>query len=191
MVSSVFGPFVFLSIRNHIIHDLGIEQAGYWETMTRISTYYLMFASTILSVYFLPKLSKAQNGLETKNIFLQYYKYILPVFVCGLTVIYLMRFFIIRLLFTKEFLPVTDLFFWQLLGDIFKIASLILGYQLFAKKKTSAFILSELFSLVILYFFSLYFIRIYGIEGVVIGYALDNFIYFLVLFFYFRSVFKQ
>ncbi|GAA3733529.1 O-antigen translocase [Flavobacterium ginsengisoli] len=191
VVSSVFGPFVFLSIRNHIIHDLGIEQAGYWETMTRISTYYLMFASTILSVYFLPKLSKAQNGLETKNIFLQYYKYILPVFVCGLTVIYLTRFFIIRLLFTKEFLPVTDLFFWQLLGDIFKIASLILGYQLFAKKKTSAFILSELFSLVILYFFSLYFIRIYGIEGVVIGYALDNFIYFLVLFFYFRSVFKQ
>ena len=58
LVSSVFGPFVFLAIRNHIIQNLGIDEAGYWETMTRISTYYLMFASTILSVYFLPKLTK-------------------------------------------------------------------------------------------------------------------------------------
>ncbi|MCV2487283.1 O-antigen translocase [Flavobacterium sp. SH_e] len=191
-VSSVFGPFVFLAIRNYIIHNLGIEQAGYWESMTRISSYYLMFVSTILSVYFLPKLAKAENDLETKNIFLQYYKFILPIFILALTLLYFMRFFIIRLLFTKDFLPVTDLFFWQLLGDIFKVCALILGYQFFAKKKTSAFILTELFSLVVLYFFSLYFIKIYGIEGVVMGFALDNFIYFILLLFYFRSVvFRQ
>ena len=187
VVSSVFGPFVLLSIRNYIIHNLGIEQAGYWESMTRISSYCLMFVSTILSVYFLPKLSKAENDLETKNIFLQYYKFILPIFILAITLIYFMRFFIVRLLFTKDFLPVTDLFFWQLLGDVFKVCALILGYQFFAKKKTSAFIVSELFSLAVLYFFSLYFIKIYGIEGVVIGYALDNFIYLFVLCVYFKK----
>lgn len=187
LVSSVFGPFVFLAIRNHIIQNLGIEQAGYWESMTRISSYCLMFVSTILSVYFLPKLSKTENDLETKNIFLQYYKFILPIFILAITLIYFMRFFIVRLLFTKDFLPVTDLFFWQLLGDVFKVCSLILGYHFFAKKKTSAFILTELFSLAVLYFFSLYFIKIYGIEGVVIGYALDNFIYLFVLCVYFKK----
>ncbi|MHC0445702.1 O-antigen translocase [Flavobacterium sp. 3-218] len=187
LVSSVFGPFVFLAIRNHIIQHLGIEQAGYWESMTRISSYYLMFVSTIVSVYFLPKLSKAKNNSETKSIFWQYYKFILPVFVFGLTVIYFTRFFIVQLLFTKEFLPVTNLFFWQLLGDIFKVCALILGYQFFAKKKTSAFILTELFSFAVLYFFSLYFIKIYGIEGVVIGYALENFIYLFVLCVYFKK----
>ncbi|WP_379698990.1 O-antigen translocase [Flavobacterium sp. HJSW_4] len=187
LVSSVLGPFVLLAIRNHIIHNLGFEQAGYWESMTRISSYYLMFISTILSVYFLPKLSKAQSNLETKNIFFEYYKFILPVFILGLAIIFFSRFFIIRLLFTKEFLPVTDLFFWQLLGDIFKVASLILGYQFFAKKMTSAFIFTELFSFAILYFFCLYFVKIYGIEGVVIGYALENFIYLLVLSVYFKK----
>lgn len=191
LVSSVFGPFVFLAIRNHIIQNLGIDEAGYWETMTRISTYYLMFVSTILSVYFLPKLAKAENNLETRKVFLQYYKFILPVFVLAVTILYFLRHFIIQLLFTKDFLPVTDLFFWQLLGDVFKVCSLILGYQFFAKKKTSAFILTELFSLAILYFFSLYFIKMYGIEGVVMGYALDNFIYFILLLFYFRSVFLR
>jgi hypothetical protein len=66
-VSSVLGPLVFLAIRNSVIQNLGIGQAGFWETMTRISSYYLMFVSTILTVYFLPKLSIAQNNQETKK----------------------------------------------------------------------------------------------------------------------------
>lgn len=187
LVSSVLGPFVFLAIRNHIIQNLGIEQAGYWETMSRISTYYLLFVSTILSVYFLPRLSKAPDNSKTKSIFWQFYKFILPVFVLGLTVIYFGRYFIIQLLFTKEFLPVTDLFFWQLLGDVFKVCSLILGLQFFAKKMTSAFIISELFSLSVLYFASLYFIKVFNIEGVVIAYAFQNFVYLIVLSIYFRK----
>ncbi|AOC93558.1 Polysaccharide biosynthesis protein [Flavobacterium anhuiense] len=187
LVSSVFGPFVFLAIRNHIIQDLGIEQAGYWETMTRISSYYLMFISAILSVYFLPKLSKAQNNQETKSVFLQYYKYILPVFALALAILYFIRFFVIQLLFTKEFLPVTDLFFWQLLGDVFKVCALILGYQFFAKRKTSAFIITELFSLSVFYTASLYFIELFQIEGVVIAYVFQNACYFIVLGIYFRK----
>ncbi|UWY30484.1 O-antigen translocase [Flavobacterium sp. TR2] len=187
LVSSVFAPFVFLAIRNHIIQDLGIEQAGYWETMTRISSYYLMFISTMLSVYFLPKLSRAETNLETKKIFLQYYKFILPVFGLALTAVYFARVFIIRLLFTQDFLPVTDLFFWQLLGDLFKVCALILGYQFFAKRKTLMFILTEFFSLSLLYFSSLYFIKEFQIEGVVVAYAFQNLIYLLVLIFYFRK----
>lgn len=187
LVSSVFGPFVFLAIRNHIIQDLGIEQAGYWETMTRISSYYLMFISAILSVYFLPKLSKAQNNQETKSVFLQYYKYILPVFALALAILYFIRFFVIQLLFTKEFLPVTDLFFWQLLGDVFKVCALILGYQFFAKRKTSAFIITELFSLSVFYTASLYFIEVFQIEGVVIACVFQNACYFIVLGIYFRK----
>ncbi|KAF2331605.1 O-antigen translocase [Flavobacterium nitrogenifigens] len=187
LVSSVFGPFVFLAIRNHIIQDLGIQEAGYWETMTRISSYYLMFISAILSVYFLPKLSKAQNNQETRKVFFQYYKYILPVFILALAILYFMRFFVIQLLFTKEFLPVTNLFFWQLFGDVFKVCALILGYQFFAKRKTFMFILTEFFSLSVLYFSSLYFIKEFQIEGVVVAYAFDNLVYLLVLVFYFRK----
>jgi PST family polysaccharide transporter len=112
---------------------------------------------------------------------------ILPVFIIGLTVIYFLRVFIVSLLFTNAFLPVTTLFFWQLLGDVLKVASLILGYQFFAKKLTAAFIISELFSLIVLYFSSLYFINEFGIQGIVMAQAFDNFIYLLVLCVYFRK----
>lgn len=187
LVSSVFGPLVFLAIRNNVIVNLGMDQAGFWETMTRISTYYLMFVSTILSVYFLPKLAIAKNNQETKNVFWSFYKTIFPVFIMVLILIYFSRFFIIKLLFSNAFIPVTTLFFWQLLGDVFKVASLILGFQFFAKKLTLAFIVSELFSLGVLYFSSHYLILSFGIQGIVMAQALDNFIYLLILVIYFRK----
>lgn len=187
LVSSVLGPIVFLAIRNTIIENLGFDQAGFWETMSRISSYYMLFVSTILTVYFLPKLSIAKNNQETKMVFWKFYKSILPVFVVGVIVVYFLRFFIIQLLFTKEFLPVSALFFWQLVGDVFKVASLILGYQFFAKKLVAAFVISEVLSLATLYFSSLIFLHYYGIEGVVMAHAFYNFIYLIVLSIYFRK----
>ena len=188
LVAAIFGPLVYLSIRNNIIADLGLNQAGFWETISRISTYYMLFVSTILSIYFLPRLIKANNNQETKMVFWDYFKYILSLFLFGIIIIYFLRFFIIKTLFTIDFLPVTNLFFWQLIGDFFKVASLILGFQFIAKKMTKAFILSEILSLLVLYFSSIYFLKIYGIEGVVIAQAFDNFLYFLVLAFYFRKI---
>jgi PST family polysaccharide transporter len=79
------------------------------------------------------------------------------------------------------------LFFWQLIGDAFKAMSLILGYQFFAKKMTKAFIMTELFSLTVLWVSSTYFISVFGIEGVVIAHTITYFVYFLTLLFYFRK----
>jgi PST family polysaccharide transporter len=187
LVSSVFGPLVYLAIRKNVILAVGLEQAGFWETITRISTYYMMFITTILAVYFFPKLAAAKNNQETKIIFWSFYRNILPLFIVALIVIYFARFFIVKLLFTNEFLPVTTLFFWQLLGDLLKAASWILGFQFFAKKMTAAFIISELFSLAVLYFLSDYLVTIFGIKGIVMAQAFDNFIYLLVLGVYFRK----
>lgn len=187
LVSSVLGPLVLLSIRKNVIEIVGLEQAGFWETITRISTYYMLFVTTILSVYFLPKLAVAKNNLETKRVFWSFYQTILPLFIAGLVLVYFLRFFIVNLLFTNAFLPVTTLFFWQLTGDVLKVASLILGYQFFAKKLTVAFIVAELFSLAVLYFSSLYFINEFGIQGIVMAQAFDNFVYLLVLMVYFKK----
>ncbi len=187
LVSMILGPMVYLAIRNTIIEDLDINQAGYWEALTRISNYYLLFLTTVLSVYFFPKLSKSTSNEETKSVFWSYYKGIIPVFLVGLLVVYLLKDILIQILFTKEFLPVSELFVWQLIGDFFKSLSLILGYQFFAKKLTKAFIIAELLSLSILWFSSNYLLSLYGIEGVVMAHAFTFFIYFVVLSTYFRK----
>ena len=185
--SSVVGPVVYIAIRNNVIQNLGISQAGYWETMSRLSTYYMMFISTILTVYFLPRLTVAKDFKETKTIFWSFYKTIIPVFTIGLVGVYLLRFLIINLLLTKEFLPVSDLFFWQLISDFLKAISLILGFQLLAKKHTTFFIIFEVLALLFLYFTSIFLISICGIQGVFIAQALENGFYFMLLAFYFRK----
>lgn len=186
-VYGFIGPLVFIAIRNNVIDKLGLEQAGYWSAMERISSNYLLFISTLLTVYFLPKLVLATTKHETKKVFLSYYKSIFPLFVIGLLVVYFLRFYIVKLLFTEEFAPVENLFFWQLIGDVFKAASIILGYEFFAKKMTIAFIISELFSLSILYILSFFLIKIFQIEGIVMAHAATYFIYLLGLAFYFRK----
>lgn len=186
-VSGIVGSFVFLAVRKNIIATAGISQAGYWEAVTRISSYYLLFVSSILTLYFLPKLAVAKNNRETKKVFWAYYKTIFPFIILGLLFLYLSRFIIVEILFTKDFLPVASLFFWQLLGDLFKMASWILGYQFFAKKLTAAFIAAELFSLSITYFSSIFLIRIFGIQGVVMAHSLTYFVYLIVLGIYFRK----
>lgn len=188
MVSGILGSIVFLAIRNHVIAVVGLREAGFWEAITRISTYYLLFVNTLLTVYYYPKLVIAKTRNETKLVFWSFYKQVLPLFVLGLTLIYIFRVFAIETLLTKEFEPVSDLFFWQLVGDFLKVASWILGLQFFAKKMTKAFILTEILSLVILYFSSFYFVSIFKTEGVVIAHAFTYFMYLLVLGIYFRKI---
>ena len=88
LASSVVGPIVFIVIRNYVIQKVGLEQAGYWETINRISSYYLLFVTTILTIYFLPKLSVSKTNQETKIIFWSFYKYLLPLFIFGILIIF-------------------------------------------------------------------------------------------------------
>ena len=187
LVSSLLGPIVFLAIRNYVIHKVGLEEAGYWETISRISSYYLLFVTTILTIYFLPKLAMARTNEATKTILWSFYKYLLPLFIVGVTIIYFLRFFIIETLLTRAFLPTTNLFFWQLVGDVLKVASWILAFNLLAQKRTVAYITTELFSLLLTYLFSLYFVNQYGIEGIVMAHALTYLVYFFVLGIYFKK----
>lgn len=187
LVSAVVGPIVLLSLRNTIIHTLSYEAAGYWEALTRISSYYFLFLSTILTVYYLPKLSKSESVAATKSLFWSYFKGIVPFFLIGLVVLYVLRGYLIPVLFADAFLPVSELFFWQFVGDAFKAMALILGYQFFAKKLTKAFIVTELFSFAVLWLSGQYLVNLFGIEGIAMANAVTYGVYLITLSVYFRK----
>lgn len=187
LFTAIVSPVVMLVLRNYIIDSQGLPQAGFWEAISRISNYYFMFLSTLLTVYFLPQLSMAKTDLETKTIFQKYFKSVFLIFILVLVLIYFLRSFIIQLLFTKEFLPVSDLFFWQIVGDVFKAASIILGYEFFAKKLTKVYLVTEFLSFSSLLIFSFLLIPSFHTEGVVMAHAFTYMIYFTLLMVYFRK----
>lgn len=184
LTSAACVPLSHILIRNHLGETLGWEAAGYWEAMWRLSAAYLMLVTTTLGVYYLPKLSELQGPEDIKKEILQGYKIILPVAAaCGL-VIYLLRDFIIRVLFTAEFAGMEVLFGWQMLGDTLKIGSWILAYLMLGKAMVKLFILSEIGFAASFYGLTYYFTSVLGLEGVSVAHAVNYLIYwaFMALF---------
>lgn len=186
-VSAFCLPLIYLKIRTNAFDVIGIENAGNWSAMGRLSSFYMMFISTLLSVYFFPKLSQSQSEKETQSIFFDYYKSVIPMFLIGALLLYFLRDIFITLIYSEQFSVLSDLFLWQLAGDFFKVCSLILGYQFFAKKMTFSFLLTEIFSIAILYFSSNYLMKAYGTEGLVMAHFVTYVIYFFVLLVMFRK----
>lgn len=181
LISSVSFPLVFLGIRNLIIESIGETEAGFWESTVRISNYYLLFVLSLINLYIFPKLAEAKTGEEFRTVVFSFYKQILPFFTLGLILVYVLKDWIILLVFSKEFLPAAELFIWQMLGDFFRVLTLVMVSQFHAKKMMWHYILTDLFLALSLYFSALYFISRVGLEGVVIGHALTYIVYFLII----------
>ncbi len=180
-------PVVHVIVKNYIIDNVGLKDAGYWEAMIKISQYYLMFIMSLFSLYLLPKLSQNQTDEGFKSLVMQFYKTILPFVVLSFITIYFFRYWVVRITLTQEFLPTQELFLWQLIGDFFKIVSFAIAYQMQAKKMLFWYLFGELFYVSAVYFFSIYFIDKFEIKGAVIAHAMSYLFYFLLMLFIFRK----
>lgn len=127
LVSAATVPVTQMLLRGYVISHLSSIEAGWWEGMNRISAMYLMIITSSFGVYYLPRLSELTDRLEISKEIRKAYKIIIPVLLIGIITIYSLRYFIIRILFTADFLPMENLFIWQLLGDFLRYA---VGYLL-------------------------------------------------------------
>lgn len=186
LVSSICFPIAYLGIRNYIIEDFSESQAGFWDAINRITNYYMLFILSLLNLYILPKLASAKSNKEFREVVFDFYKKIIPLFACGLLGVYLFKDTLIKLIFSEEFLPTSELFFWQLWGDFFRVVALVLAYQFHAKKMVIHFIITDVILAISLYALSIVFLPIMGLEGVVFAHFLAYFIYFLIILGIFR-----
>jgi len=187
IVSGIALPLVTIVIRNYIIDSEGMRDAGQWEAMNRISTYYLMFVNSMMSLYFLPRFAEIDNKKEFRKEVFSFYKSIAPIIGLGLLVIYLLKPFIIALFLTDDFVAVKNLFGWQLLGDFIKILSVVIAFQFIAKKMFWHFIITELFLVVITYITSIHFVDSYGVVGANMAHFVSYLMYFVIILLIFGS----
>ncbi|MGV0926021.1 O-antigen translocase [Empedobacter sp. ULE_I145] len=188
LVTAATAPVSQLVIRGYLIKNYSITDAGYWEAMNRISGLYLLFVTTSLGVYYLPKLSEIKSEKLLKEEVLKTYKLVLPIVLLSLIIMYFLKDFVITILFTKEFYPVKNLFSWQFLGDFFKIASWILAFIMVAKSKTKAFIITEIVFSISIILLSYFFINFNGVVGATQAYFVNYFLYFIIMLIYFRKL---
>ncbi len=189
IVSVVFGNLSQILLRNFIILEYGINYAGYWDAMSRLSNGYLMFASTILGVYYLPRLSELKKYNEIKQEVNKGYKIILPLAAILALFIYIYQDLVIKILFTKEFMPIKKLIFWQLVGDVIKIGSWIISFMMLSRAMTKLFVVTELFFALSILPLSIFFVHYFGFKGLAIAFTINCLLYWGVCtFFSFRKL---
>ena len=147
-----------------------------------------MVITTSFSVYYLPRLSELTDAKELRHEIFKSYKLILPSLLIMFSLIYILRFFIINLLFTHEFYPMEKLFLWQLCGDFFKMGSWILSYMMVAKAMTKWFITTEIGFSLLFVILGFYFIQINGVVGITQAYLINYILYLLMMIFVFRKL---
>ena len=181
-------PVSQLFIRSYVISNISIVDAGYWEGINKLSGMYLMVITTSLSVYFLPKLAELKSNLEIRKEIIKAYKIIIPILIIGLLSIYLLRYFIVSLIFTKEFTPMSSLFPYQLIGDFFKIASWLLAFNMVARSMTKTFIFTEIITSLSFVLLALFFVEKNGVIGITKAYMINYIIYLVGMLILFRKL---
>lgn len=177
----VLGPFVNIGIRNYIIENLSIHNAGIWSGLWKISNSYLGIITITISYYYLPKLSSLQDKVKIRQEIIQGQKILLPLLIIIMIIIFIFRDQIILLIYTSDFLEMRNLFFFQLVGDFLKIASFLVSYLMLAKAKTKMFIVTSVVFATFTYFFTVFMINLFGLQGAIYANAIKYFIYLITI----------
>jgi len=179
LTTAIAAPASIMAIREILSATLGLEAAGYWQASWKISEIYLMLITTTLSVYYLPRLAEIRTPRELNAEILKVYKFVLPVALLCACTIYALRDFIILTLFTRDFSPMRDLFFWQLLGDAIKIGSWIPAYIMLGRGMAKVFVISEVSFALTQVLFTSVLVRIFGLVGAPMAYAANYVLYWI------------
>ena len=190
IVSALTVPVSHLIIREYNGENLGWDSAGYWQGIWYISTMYLMLVTTTLGVYYLPRLSEIQDNKELRKEIFSGYKIIMPIVILASLIIFLLKEYVILIAFSKDFMPMMELFAWQLIGDVIKIASWLLAYLMLAKAMTKVFIYTEVLFSALFVGLSILFVDKFGLVGITYAYALNYLLYLFMMIFIFRKRFE-
>ncbi|HRG18616.1 MAG TPA: O-antigen translocase [Flavobacterium lutivivi] len=188
-ISAVLIPLSLIVIRNFIVQNYSLDKAGVWDALNRISSFYMMFFGSGLSLYYMPKLASIKTDNEFKEELKDYYKILVPLFLVVIVLVYLCRTLIINFALTDEFIEVKDLMVWQVLGDLLKIMSLAFGFQILVKTMLVRYFVIEIVFNFAYVFLAWLLLPKHGLEGVVEAYFFANAISLCLMLFFFRKLF--
>lgn len=175
--SALCAPLVNIAVRDHLAAQFGWSQVGYWQAVTRVSDAYLLFLTTAINVYYLPKLAAVREREELKRELAQAWRQLLPAAATLALLVYVAREWVTRALFTADFAAANALYGPQLIGDVIKIGSFVLSYLMLAKAMTGLFVLSEFVFAGTYLALVFVFTRWYGLPGAVYAFAVNYLLY--------------
>jgi len=171
VISAVALPLLQILVRDNVATHGGMAEVGLLQGVMRVSDMYLGVATSVFTMYYFQRFSEIRSADELVREATQGFLIIVPAVAVVSACIYLLRDVIVRLIFTEAFLPMRDLFGWQMVGNVLKMVGWLFGYLLLAKANALAMAALELTTIGVWWLLSIYFIAAHGTVGATQAFA--------------------
>lgn len=133
LVGALSVPLAQLFIREVLGNKLGWEQVGLWQAVIKLSDVYMQFIGIVLINFVMPRYAAADAMPQVLQELKSTLFTLLLVLLGGFSVLYILREFIVELIFSKSFLPMTEYLIPQMVGDILRTIAAAISYVFLAR----------------------------------------------------------
>jgi O-antigen/teichoic acid export membrane protein len=132
VVTALLTSIVMLFVRSMIVDQGGLSAAGIFDAAWTLSMTYVTLVTTAFGTYYLPTLSSFMRREDQVALMQSMFRFVTVVAVPVIMLVIVLKPFVLRLLFSSEFLPALSLMTWMLIGDFFKLTSWVKAYPMLA-----------------------------------------------------------
>jgi O-antigen/teichoic acid export membrane protein len=165
-------------VRIFISNTGGVEQVGLYSAGFAIINTYVGMVFTAMSTDYYPRLSAvAHSNKESRNVINQQAEIALLILAPILIVFLVFINWVVIVLYSKQFLPVTAMIYWAALGMFFKAASWSIAFIFLAKGASKLFFWNELIANVYLLGLNVLGYYYLGLTGLGLSFLVAYFLY--------------
>ncbi|EKT3956237.1 oligosaccharide flippase family protein [Flavobacterium psychrophilum] len=144
----------------------GIEQVGFYNAGFTILNSYVALIFTAMSTDYFPRLTTVINDrTKTNKLVFEQASISILIITPIITFFLYLASFIINILYSKEFIVITEMISWGIIGMLFKSVSLSMGFILIAKGDSKIFIRTAIFFNTLSLVLNITAYYFYGLEG--------------------------
>jgi len=153
---------------------------GLLNGVVRLSDLYVNIATSVLGMYFLPRFAELRESGALKREIRKGLVTLIPAVAAASLALYLLRDWVVRLVFTAEFHAMRDLFAWQMTGNVLKVAGWFFGHLMIAKGNPLLMAGFEMLMGLFWWATGVWLVQHNGAIGATQAYALHNAVYLAV-----------
>jgi O-antigen/teichoic acid export membrane protein len=169
-----------LGVRIFIIHNLSLEDAGFFHSIVSISNYTNLLLEGFMVSYF-PIIGSSNSSENSTNTLNSYFKVLIYILYPIILILILLSSYILTLFFSSEFTHMSYYLNLLLLTKVIYMINFFFTITLLAKNFLKKFIFIEAIRGVVLITASLYFINLFGLGGAVYSIILTEILILVVV----------
>lgn len=180
-LSGIFATIVSYAIRAFIQNGGGVEQVGLFQAGFAIMTTYVGMVMNAIATDYYPRLAAInKDNVKCSEAVSQQGEIGTMIIAPMLIVCLVFMPFVLRLLYSDQFLAANEYISWACLGMMLRLAAWIISYLFVAKAESKMFLKLELSANIFYLVLSLLGYHYLGLTGLGIAFALEYVVYFLM-----------